>query len=79
MLPGTLAGGDPLRRNASAGCNTGRLPGDCRVMATRDGFGVEELSCREVVEILGDDLEGVMAPHDRLRRCWRRSAPGAGD
>jgi anti-sigma factor RsiW len=28
---------------------------------------VEELSCREVVEILGDYLEGAMAPSDRAR------------
>jgi anti-sigma factor RsiW len=28
---------------------------------------VEELSCREVVELLGDYLEGAMAPDDRLR------------
>ncbi len=36
-------------------------------MTTNDGVGVEELSCREVVEILGDYLEGAMAPHDRDR------------
>ncbi len=36
-------------------------------MTTRDGVGVEELSCREVVEILGDYLEGAMAPEDRAR------------
>jgi predicted anti-sigma-YlaC factor YlaD len=36
-------------------------------MATRNGIGVEELSCREVVEILGDYLEGAMAPDDRAR------------
>jgi predicted anti-sigma-YlaC factor YlaD len=36
-------------------------------MATRDGVKVEELSCREVVEILGDYLEGAMAPVDRAR------------
>jgi anti-sigma factor RsiW len=28
---------------------------------------VEELSCREVVEVLGDYLEGAMAPGDRAR------------
>jgi predicted anti-sigma-YlaC factor YlaD len=28
---------------------------------------VEELSCREVVELLGDYLEGAMAPGDQLR------------
>ena len=28
---------------------------------------MEELSCREVVELLGDYLEGAMAPDDRLR------------
>jgi predicted anti-sigma-YlaC factor YlaD len=28
---------------------------------------VEELSCREVVELLGDYLEGTMASGDRLR------------
>jgi anti-sigma factor RsiW len=28
---------------------------------------VEELSCREVVELLCDYLEGAMAPDDRLR------------
>jgi predicted anti-sigma-YlaC factor YlaD len=31
------------------------------------GPSVEELSCREVVEILGDYLEGAMAPEDRVR------------
>jgi predicted anti-sigma-YlaC factor YlaD len=36
-------------------------------MATRDGAGVEELSCRELVELLGDYLEGAMAPEDRAR------------
>jgi len=36
-------------------------------MTTNDGVGVEELGCREVVEILGDYLEGAMAPDDRLR------------
>ena len=36
-------------------------------MTTRSGVGVEELSCREVVEILGDYLERTMAPHDRVR------------
>jgi anti-sigma factor RsiW len=36
-------------------------------MTTRNGAGVEELSCREVVELLGDYLEGTMAPHDRAR------------
>ena len=36
-------------------------------MATRNGVGVEELSCREVVEILGDYLEGAMTPEERLR------------
>ena len=30
------------------------------------GVGVEELSCREVVELLGDYLEGAMAPEDRV-------------
>jgi predicted anti-sigma-YlaC factor YlaD len=35
--------------------------------ATMSGANVEELSCREVVEILGDYLEGAMAPHDRVR------------
>lgn len=60
-------GGDALRPGAWAGCNTGTLPRDCRVMATRNGVGVEELSCREVVEILGDYLEGAMAPQDRAR------------
>jgi anti-sigma factor RsiW len=28
---------------------------------------VEELSCREVVEILGDYLDGAMTPEDRAR------------
>ncbi len=28
---------------------------------------MEELSCREVVEILGDYLEGAMTPDDRVR------------
>jgi anti-sigma factor RsiW len=28
---------------------------------------VEELSCQEVVELLGDYLEGAMAPADRAR------------
>jgi predicted anti-sigma-YlaC factor YlaD len=32
-----------------------------------NGMGVEELSCREVVEILGDYLEGAMAPSVRAR------------
>ena len=36
-------------------------------MATKDGIKVEELSCREVVEILGDYLEGAMTPEDRVR------------
>ncbi len=36
-------------------------------MATGDGVRVQELSCREVVEILGDYLEGAMAPEDRVR------------
>ena len=36
-------------------------------MATRDGIKVEELSCREVVEILGDYLDGAMPPEDRAR------------
>jgi anti-sigma factor RsiW len=36
-------------------------------MATSNGVGVEELSCREVVEILGDYLDGAMAPEDRVR------------
>jgi predicted anti-sigma-YlaC factor YlaD len=36
-------------------------------MATTDGVRVEELSCREVVEILGDYLEGAMTPEDRVR------------
>ena len=36
-------------------------------MATRDEVRVEELSCREVVEILGDYLEGAMTPEDRVR------------
>jgi predicted anti-sigma-YlaC factor YlaD len=36
-------------------------------MTTRRGGGVEELGCREVVELLGDYLEGVMAPRDRAR------------
>jgi anti-sigma factor RsiW len=36
-------------------------------MVTRNEVGVEELSCREVVEILGDYLKGAMAPHDRAR------------
>jgi predicted anti-sigma-YlaC factor YlaD len=36
-------------------------------MTTRSGVGVEELSCREVVEILGDHLEGAMAAGDRAR------------
>jgi anti-sigma factor RsiW len=31
------------------------------------GVSVEELSCREVVELLGDYLEGAMAPADRAR------------
>jgi anti-sigma factor RsiW len=31
------------------------------------GVSVEELSCREVVELLGDYLEGAMAPGDRAR------------
>jgi anti-sigma factor RsiW len=36
-------------------------------MVMRDGVRVEELSCREVVELLGDYLEGAMDPEDRLR------------
>jgi anti-sigma factor RsiW len=36
-------------------------------MATRNGIGVEELSCREVVEILGDYLDGAMTPEARVR------------
>ena len=36
-------------------------------MATSDEVSVEELSCREVVEILGDYLERTMGPHDRVR------------
>jgi predicted anti-sigma-YlaC factor YlaD len=32
-----------------------------------NGGRVEELSCREVVEILGDYLDGAMAPADRVR------------
>jgi predicted anti-sigma-YlaC factor YlaD len=36
-------------------------------MATRDEVRVEELSCREVVEILGDYLEGAMTSEDRVR------------
>jgi anti-sigma factor RsiW len=36
-------------------------------MATRDEVRVEELSCQEVVEILGDYLEGAMTPEDRVR------------
>jgi predicted anti-sigma-YlaC factor YlaD len=36
-------------------------------MATSDGVGVEELSCREVVELLGDYLEGAMTPGERAR------------
>jgi anti-sigma factor RsiW len=31
------------------------------------GVSVEEPSCREVVELLGDYLEGAMAPDDRAR------------
>ncbi|HEX2158073.1 MAG TPA: zf-HC2 domain-containing protein [Actinomycetes bacterium] len=31
------------------------------------GASVQELSCREVVEILGDYLEGAMTPKDRVR------------
>ncbi len=31
------------------------------------GAGVEELSCREVVQILGDYLDGAMTPEDRVR------------
>ena len=31
------------------------------------GADVEELPCREVVELLGDYLEGAMAPDDRAR------------
>jgi anti-sigma factor RsiW len=36
-------------------------------MATRDEVRVEELSCREVVEILGDYLDSAMTPEDRAR------------
>jgi predicted anti-sigma-YlaC factor YlaD len=36
-------------------------------MATSSGVRVDEVSCREVVEILGDYLEGAMAPDDRVR------------
>jgi predicted anti-sigma-YlaC factor YlaD len=36
-------------------------------MATTDGIRVQELSCQEVVEILGDYLEGTMPPEDRVR------------
>ncbi len=36
-------------------------------MTTTDGVKVEELSCREVVEILGDYLDGAMTPEDRVR------------
>jgi anti-sigma factor RsiW len=36
-------------------------------MATSNGVGVEELSCREVVEILGDYFDGAMTPEDRIR------------
>jgi anti-sigma factor RsiW len=36
-------------------------------MTTTDGVEVEELSCREVVEILGDYLDGAMTPEDRVR------------
>jgi anti-sigma factor RsiW len=32
-----------------------------------EGVSVEELSCQEVVELLGDYLEGAMAPEDRER------------
>jgi anti-sigma factor RsiW len=32
-----------------------------------NGVSVEEISCREVVELLGDYLEGAMAPDDRAR------------
>jgi anti-sigma factor RsiW len=32
-----------------------------------NGASGEELSCREVVEILGDYLEGAMVPDDRAR------------
>ena len=28
---------------------------------------MKELSCREVVEVLGDYLDGAMAPEDRVR------------
>ena len=31
------------------------------------GADVEELPCQEVVELLGDYLEGAMTPEDRLR------------
>jgi anti-sigma factor RsiW len=44
------------------------LPGLHREQRGGDeGVSVEELSCREVVELLGDYLEGAMAPDDRAR------------
>jgi anti-sigma factor RsiW len=36
-------------------------------VTTRHGDGVDEPGCREVVELLGDYLEGAMAPGDRAR------------
>ncbi len=36
-------------------------------METTNGVGVDELSCREVMEILGDYLEGAMTPDARVR------------
>jgi anti-sigma factor RsiW len=36
-------------------------------MATRSGVSVDQVSCQEVVELLGDYLEDVMAPDDRAR------------
>ena len=32
-----------------------------------NGASAEELGCQEVVELLGDYLEGAMAPDDRAR------------
>jgi anti-sigma factor RsiW len=40
---------------------------DAREEATMSEASVEELSCREVVEVLDDYLEGAMAPDDRAR------------
>ena len=40
-------------------------------MATRDGFGVEELSCREVVEIHLADCGGCAAYLEQLRTMIR--------